>query len=107
MIRSFVFLASKRDLEKKEAVTQLQLKKLKAETKASNSFDFKGNKVQFEFNTRLFGAVEAASKNILKGNYSAANLSSLKERKRSPANATSLFVLWIRVPLGAQPVVEI
>ena len=63
MIRRF--LASKRDLEKKEAVTQLQLKKLKTETKASNSFSFKGNKVQFEFNTRLFGAVEAASKNIL------------------------------------------
>ena len=70
-----MFLASKRDLEKKEAVTQLQLKKLKTETKASNSFSFKGNKVQFEFNTRLFDAVyvEAASKNILKGNYSAAN----------------------------------
>ena len=67
------FLASKRDLEKKEAVTQLQLKKLKTETKASNSFNFKGNKVQFEFNTRLFGAVEAANKNSLKGNYSAAN----------------------------------
>ena len=55
------------------AVTQLQLKELKTETKASNSFNFKGNKVQFEFNTRLFGVVEAASENILKGNYSAAN----------------------------------
>ena len=29
--------------------------------------------MQFEFNTRLFGAVEAANKNSLKGNYSAAN----------------------------------
>ena len=106
MIRSFV--ASKRDLEKKEAVTQLQLKKLKTETKASNSFNFKGNKVQFEFNTRLFGAVEAASKNILtERKLFGSELSNLKERKRSSANATSLFVLWIRVPLGGQPAVEI
>ena len=53
-------------LREKEAVTQLQLKKLKTETMASNSFNF-------EFNTRLFDPIEAASKNILKGNYSAAN----------------------------------
>lgn len=37
------FLAFKRDLDEKEAVTQSQLKKLKTETKASSSFNFKGN----------------------------------------------------------------
>ena len=37
------FPAFKRDLDEKEAVTQSQLKKLKTETKASSSFNFKGN----------------------------------------------------------------
>ena len=36
------FAVSKRDLEDKEAATQSQLKKLKTESKASNSFNFKG-----------------------------------------------------------------
>ena len=40
------FAAFKRDLEDKEAATQSQLKKLKTESKASNSFNFKANKVQ-------------------------------------------------------------
>ena len=36
------FAAFKRDLEDKEAATQSQLKKLKTESKASNSFYFQG-----------------------------------------------------------------
>ena len=97
MIRSF--LTSKRDLEKKEAVTQLQLKKLKTETKASNSFNFKGNKVQFEFNTGLFGAVEAASKNILKGNYSAANYR--VERAKTLISKRDKFIRFVdKSPAG-------
>ena len=40
------FAAFKRDLDEKEAATQSQLKKLKTETKASSSFNFKGNKVE-------------------------------------------------------------
>lgn len=44
------FAAFNRDLDEKEAATQSQLKKFKAESKASNSFTFKGNKVQYEFN---------------------------------------------------------
>ena len=67
------FSAFKRDLDEKEALTQSQLKKIKTETKAANSFKFKGNKLQFEFNTVLFDAVEAASKNITKGSLSAAS----------------------------------
>ena len=37
------FSAFKHDLDKKEALAQSQLKKIKTETKASNSFKFKGN----------------------------------------------------------------
>ena len=51
------FAAFTRDLEGKEADTQSQLKKLKNESKASYSFTFKGNKVQYELNipARLSG----------------------------------------------------
>ena len=66
------FAAFKRDLEDKEAVTQSQLKKLKTEAKASNSFHFKGNKVQYELNISLHDLVDAAIKNISKANLSAA-----------------------------------
>jgi len=37
--------AFKQDLDEKEAATWSQLKKLKTETKALSSFNFKGNKV--------------------------------------------------------------
>jgi len=44
------FAAFKHDLKDKEAAMQSQLKKLKNESKASNSFTFRGNKVQYELN---------------------------------------------------------
>ena len=62
----------KRDPEDKEAATQSQLKKLKTESKASNSFTFKGNKVQYEVNFSLHDLVDGAIKNISKGNLLAA-----------------------------------
>ena len=40
-----MFAAFKSDLEDKEVATQSQLKKLKTESKASNSFTFKANQV--------------------------------------------------------------
>lgn len=67
------FAAFKRDLDEKEAATQFQLKKLKTESKASSSFNFKGNKVQYEFNSSLLDAIDVAIKTISKGNLSAAN----------------------------------
>jgi len=67
------FAAFKRDLEEKETATQSQLKKLKMESKASSSFNFKGNKVQYEFNSSLLDAIDGAIKTISKGNLSAAN----------------------------------
>ena len=51
------FAAFKRDLEDKEAATQSQLKRLKTESKASNSFTFKGNKVLYELNISLHDLV--------------------------------------------------
>ena len=66
------FAAFKRDLEDKEAATQSQLKKLKTESKASNSFTFKGNKVQYEFNISLHDLGDGAIANISKGSLSPA-----------------------------------
>ena len=67
------FAAFKRDLDEKEADTQSQLSKLKTESKASSSFNFKGNKVQYEFNSSLLDAIDGVIKSISKGNLSAAN----------------------------------
>ena len=91
------FAAFKRDLEDKEAVTQSQLKKLKTESKASNSFNFKGNKVQYELNISLHDLVDAAIKNISKGNLSA-TISELESVKTLITNIGTLNVhelFWI------------
>ena len=67
------FAAFKRDLDEKEVITQSQLKKLKTESKASSSFNFKAKKVQYRFNSSLLDAIDGAVKTISKGNLSAAN----------------------------------
>ena len=50
-----------------------QIKKLKTETKSANSFHFKGNEVQFEFNSGLLDTVNRASYALLGGNLVALN----------------------------------
>ena len=65
--------AFKRELDEKEAAMQSQLKKLKTETKASSSFNFKGNKMQYEFNSSLLDVIYGVVDNISRGNLSAAN----------------------------------
>ena len=67
------FSAFKRDLDEKEAATQSQLKKLKTETKASSSLNFKGNKVQYEFDSSLLEVIDGVVDKISRGNLSAAN----------------------------------
>lgn len=51
------FSEFKRGLELKELATDSQIKKLKTEARASNSFQFKGNKLQFEFNSSLLDSI--------------------------------------------------
>ena len=101
------FAAFTRDLEDKEAATQSQLKKLKTESKASNSFTFKGNKVRYELNISLHNLVDGAVKNISKGNLSAA-ISKLESKAAytdfpKAQNETSLFALLIGVLQAGQP----
>ena len=66
------FAAFKRHLDEKEAATQSQVKKLKTETKASSSFNFKGSKAQYEFNSSLLDVIDGVVDNISRGNLSAA-----------------------------------
>ena len=67
------FRAFKRDLDEKEAAAQSLLKKLKKETKASSSFNFKGNKVQYEFDSSVLEVIDGVVDKMSRGNLSAAN----------------------------------
>ena len=58
----------------KELATESQIKKLKTEAKAANSFQFKGNKLQFEFNSSLLDSINSASvTSLLEGNLTRVN----------------------------------
>ena len=68
------FSEFKRVLEQKELATESQIKKLKTEAKAANSFQFKGNKLQFEVNSSLLDSINSASvTSLLKGNLTRVN----------------------------------
>ena len=67
------FSEFKRGLEQKELATDSQIKKLKTEEKAANSFQFKGNKLQFEFNSSLLDSIDSASASLLEGNLTRVN----------------------------------
>ena len=92
------FAAFKHDLEEK-AATQSQLKKLKTESKASNSFTFKGNRVQYELNISLHDLVDGAIKNISKGNLSAA-ISELESVKALVTKRNKLIRFADKSPAG-------
>ena len=99
------FAAFKRDLEDKEAATQSQLKKLKTESKASNSFTFKGNKVQYELNISLHDLVDGAIKNVSKRNLSAA-ISELESVKTLITKRNKLIRFADKSPAGWTAVEE-
>jgi len=61
------FADLKRALEQKEFLTNFQIKKLQTVAKASSSFQFKGNKLQFEFNSSLLDCLNIAFDHLHEG----------------------------------------
>ena len=93
------FATFKRDLDEKEAATQSQLKKLKTEAKASSSFNFKGNKVQYEFNSSLLDVIDGVVNNISRGNLSPA-ISELKRVRTLITKRNKLIRFADKSPAG-------
>ena len=62
-----------RALEQKELSTNSQIKKLKTEAKASSSFQFKSNKLQFQFNLSLLDSINIAFDHLHEGDLSGVN----------------------------------
>lgn len=54
----------KRSLDEREVETRRELKKLKTDSKAASSLQFKGNRIQFEFNTQLLDCLDLAISNL-------------------------------------------
>ena len=67
------FSSFKRSIEDKDAYHASEIKKIKSEAKASNSFKFRGNRVQFEFNNDILDSVDKCSKALLEGDISEAS----------------------------------
>ena len=53
----------KRSLDEREVETLGELKKLKTDPKAASSLQFKGNRIQFEFNIELLDCLDLAMSN--------------------------------------------
>ena len=62
----------KRSSHEREVETRRELKKkLKTDSKATSSLQFKGNRIQFEFNSRLLDYLDQAISNLSEGNLQA------------------------------------
>ena len=95
--------AFKLALDDKEAATPSQLQKLKTEAKASSSFNFKGNKVQYEFNSSLLNVIWTGLSITSHEETFQQLIQSSKEWNLSLLYATSWFLLRTRAPRVGQP----
>ena len=86
------FASFKRELGDNQEVSQSQLRKLEAKTKASNVIQFKRNRIQFELNVNILDQVESATKKLRAGNISHASSDIEEVKKRYSISAANLFV---------------
>ena len=63
----------KRSFEEKDAIHASERKKLKAESKASSSLKYKGNRIQYEFNISVLDGLQSVKKCLFDGNLSKAS----------------------------------
>ena len=99
------FSEFKRGLEQKDLATDSQIKKLKTEAKAASSFQFKGNKLQFEFNSSLLDSIDSASASLLEGDLSRVN-QELENFKTLLNNRNKAIRFADKSPAGWTAVVE-
>ena len=92
-------LASKEILTTKTNTMLPSSKKLKLESKATSSFKFKGNKIQYEFNVTCIDSLEKVSKCVLDGDLSKAS-DELQQQISSLQKETSSSDSLTRVLLG-------
>ena len=57
----------KRSLDEPKVETRRELKKLKTDSKAASSLQFKGDRIHFEFNTQLLHCLDLAISNLSEG----------------------------------------
>ena len=62
------FADFKRSLDDPGVETRRELKKLKPDSKAASSIEFKVNRIQFEFNSQLLDCLDLASSSLSEGN---------------------------------------